>query len=421
MALNRGLQEEGSLSQEIAALGDFPLDTVADGLAICAALRKYADSLAGRPAATLTCDCSKLHPLASLFQEAETDEVFQVLQEHGLPVLLEVFDLLLPKAVADEGEDLVFLLKIFVVYGYEPGVHRISQALRQPLDPDLYVWGVLFETIHDEHPQRQLIVDELRNPLPTGFAGISYLDLINRLAEKGEALPHPFDSDTGISILQNWATSQLPEESSYAQSVAFAIPYLQHPERETLLDLIAQHDDPLVRVDAAHAAARIGRTSGVNQLIELCEDASVSYFACLYLRALGREDAIPEMARNPHFMAVAEMCAWLSQPDAYGEIPDEIEIFDHRVAHWPPTQDQRPLWLLKYTYAADPSDPDDYPETGIGLVGSETCVLFDVTLPDQSPEEIYALHCCQELQSLGDECAPAEISIEAGKKALGWS
>jgi hypothetical protein len=135
---------------------------------------------------------------------------------------------------------------------------------------------------------------------------------------------------------------------------------------------------------------------------------------------LQRDDLISETARNPHFQAVAEMCAWLSQPDAYGEIPDEIEIFDYRSVKWAPTNDERPLWLMKYTYAADPSDPEDFAEIGIGLVGSETGVLFDETSPDQSPEEIYALHCCWELEQNGDERAPEVHSVDAGLKILGW-
>lgn len=421
-ALHRGLAPGGHLSQELAALGDYPLETVADAQAVCVALRGYADQLRGASATGGTeCDCSPLHPLASLFQEAETDEAYLVLQEHGLPLLLDIFDRRLPLAIADEGEDLIFVLKIFVVYGYPPGMERIVTALRQPLDHDLYVWGVLFETVHDEHPDRQLICDQLRDPLPTGFAGVAYLDMVNRMAQLGEAVPHPFDTPAGVELLRKWAQSERPEESSYAQSVAHAIPFLTRPERDQLLDLILNHEDQLVVVDGAAAAARLGREVGFQRLVELCEDASVSYFACQHLRDLGREELIPEAARNPHFQAVAEMCAWLTLPDSYGEIPDEVEILDHRVAYWPPTNDTRPLWLIKYTYAADPSDTDDYPEVGIGLVGSETGVLFDETNPLQSPEEIYALHCCWELQQFGDERAADHLDIASGLKLLGWS
>lgn len=291
-ALERGLLPGGQISQELGALGDYPLETVEDAQAVVAALRRYADqsrqalSSGGEHAA------SALHPLASLFQDAETDEAYVVLEEAGLPVLLEIFDQRLPLAIADDGEDLIFVLKIFVVYGYEPGMQRIVQALRQPLDHDLFVWGILFETVHDEHPNRQLICDQLRDPLPTGFAGVAYLDLVNRLAGHGEALPHPFDTPKGMALLRDWATSERAEESSYAQSVAHAIPFLARPERDEVLQILLQHEDQLVVVDAASAAARLGREDGFQKLAELCEDASVSYFACQHLRELGRESLI---------------------------------------------------------------------------------------------------------------------------------
>lgn len=420
-ALERGLLPGGHISQELGALGDYPLETVEDAQAVVAALRRYADQSRQALKSGEETVASALHPLASLFQDAETDEAYVVLEAEGLPLLLEIFDQRLPLAVADEGEDLIFVLKIFVVYGYEPGMQRIVQALRQPLDHNLFVWGVLFETVHDEHPNRQLICDQLRDPLPTGFAGVAYLDLVNRLAGHGEALPHPFDTAAGMSLLREWATSDRAEEASYAQSVAHAIPFLTRTERDEILQILLKHEDQLVVVDAAAAAGRLGLAEGFHKLAELCADASVSYFACQYLRELGREELIPETARNPHFQAVAEFCAWLTLPDAYGEIPDEVEIVDHRVINWPPTQDLRPLWLIKYTYAADPNDPEDYPESGIGLVGSETGVLFDETTLDQTPEEVYALHCCWELQQQGDECAPEELSIAAGMKLLGWA
>ena len=81
----------------------------ADAEAICRALRRFADQLEQTTSGSSDCDCSTLHPLAALFQEAETDEAYLVLGEQGLPILLEIFDRMLPRVVADDGEDLIFL------------------------------------------------------------------------------------------------------------------------------------------------------------------------------------------------------------------------------------------------------------------------------------------------------------------------
>src|SRR5215212_6947941 len=98
-ALERGLGPDGQISQELSALGDYPLETVADARAVCLALKRYAEQLKQPTADGEACDCSALHPLASLFQEAETDEAYLVLEEHGLPILLEIFDQRLPLAI----------------------------------------------------------------------------------------------------------------------------------------------------------------------------------------------------------------------------------------------------------------------------------------------------------------------------------
>jgi len=37
------------------------------------------------------------------------------------------------------------------------------------------------------------------------------------------------------------------------------------------------------------------------------------------------------------------------------------------------------------------------------------------------PEDIYALHCCWELQQNGDPRAPEELSVAAGRKLLGFT
>ena len=52
------------------------------------------------------------------------------------------------------------------------------------------------------------------------------------------------------------------------------------------------------------------------------------------------------------------------------------------------------------------------------MVGSITFSLFGETTEDLSPEDIYALHCCWELEVNDDPRAPEERTIEAGRKIL---
>ena len=138
--------------------------------------------------------------------------------------------------------------------------------------------------------------------------------------------------------------------------------------------------------------------------------------ACTYLRELDREEAIPERANDPTFKATAEMSHWLSHPNEFGRIPDELELFDTREIFWPPTNDRRQVWLFKYRYL--PEEPGGESEVGIGMVGSITFVLFGEATDNLSPEDVYALHCCWELQFKDDPRAPEERSIEIGRQIL---
>ncbi len=91
--------------------------------------------------------------------------------------------------------------------------------------------------------------------------------------------------------------------------------------------------------------------------------------------------------------------------------PDAIELYDTRELYWPPTEDKRQVWLFKYTYN---DDDDGEPEDGVGMVGSVTFALFDDSTSELSPEDIYGIHCCWELQMSEDSSAPEDCDPATG-------
>jgi hypothetical protein len=169
-------------------------------------------------------------------------------------------------------------------------------------------------------------------------------------------------------------------------------------------------------MEAAAARARTGSGLGAQRLGELCLDPRFADSAIEHLQELGLAAHIPAKARDPGFRAMAEMCTWLSDPNEYGRPPDEITEYDRRVLDWPPTGDRRQLWIFKYRY--EPDADRDEAELDVGLVGSITFSLFFVTSADMRPKEIYALHCCWELQTVGAPGTPKEISAAYGRKML---
>jgi hypothetical protein len=172
-----------------------------------------------------------------------------------------------------------------------------------------------------------------------------------------------------------------------------------------------------VQLEAAWASAYRGGTAGLTFLARACEDPNQSLMARQYLEELGHADRIPAQALEPDFDALAQMCRWLGHPNEFGEPPTEIELYDAREIHWPPTDDERRVWLFKYTYAGRGEAGAD--EVGLGMVGSITFALFGETTPDMAPEDAYGVHCCWELEVNDDPRAPKKRSAKAGRKLLG--
>jgi hypothetical protein len=90
-------------------------------------------------------------------------------------------------------------------------------------------------------------------------------------------------------------------------------------------------------------------------------------------------------------------------------------LYDTRELFWPPTNDKRRLWLIKYTYNDEERGETD---RGIGMVGSVTFALFSEATADLSPEDIYGLHCCWEMEMNEDSRAPKKRGAKAGRKIL---
>ena len=417
-ALEQATQPGANLSDELYALSDYEITSRADAEAICDALVYWSEQPVTKNEESLLLS-TPIHEVAGLFQQVASDKAAQVLHEKGLPILLRRFDRQLPAhddAVADE---LLFLLKIFALYPSPPGLERIVQAARQPLRPESFMWSVIFGAFTVAHPLHAELIEALRAPLPAEFIGVTYLDLTNRAAHENQLPHHPFDTPSGYDQLRGWLIDINEETFSYAVSATANLPWLSQPARDELLALAQRHPELEIQLEAAWAQARAGDRAGIVTLQKHCLTPHLSQKAQHYLTELNAADAVPPAALAPEFQAMAEMCSWLAHPMELGSAPSELTQFDTREIYWPPTKDTRRVWLFKYRYD-DSEDLTEESRTGLGMVGSITFALFGDTTIELSAEDAYALHCCWELQQLGDKRAPVERSIEAGRKLLGF-
>ena len=156
------------------------------------------------------------------------------------------------------------------------------------------------------------------------------------------------------------------------------------------------HVDAGVQMEAAWAAAKLGRPAGVRLLARYCLDVCHSDTACRYLKELELEGEIPEAATEPTFQARSEFARWLAHPNELATPPDEVEVVDIRELDWPGHDEKRPFWLLRYRLKDKTGlSPDD---VGCGLVGSMTWSFFSGDMHRRPPEDCYAIHCTWEMQ-----------------------
>jgi hypothetical protein len=410
-AIEKWTKDGGDLDDILSSNGNRPVKSKTEAEAICAAI----DALSADPARVeQVLIGSPLDTLAAFFQQVESEEAFDVFKQEGLPRLRNwVRDHL---ACQDDRVDVImFILKILAMYRQYDDVDLIAEAARRQINADSYMWSIIFNQFDAEHPFSGEMIDRLRDPLPTGFMSVAYLDMANRWAIAGRMKRHPFDSEAGRKQLEAWLSDTNEENFSYAHSATAALPFIEQSLRGGLMQIAMAHPDASVRMESAWAQAKSGDPSGLNRLSELCLDPRYSYVAQQYLEELGHSDKIPERAQQTDFQAVAAMANWLAHPNEFGRPPDEIELYDTRELFWPPTNDKRRLWLIKYTYNDEERGETD---RGIGMVGSVTFALFSEATADLSPEDIYGLHCCWEMEMNEDSRAPKKRGAKAGRKIL---
>ena len=406
-AVLEGVRSGGDLKSALRELSQSPVADRDSARYVVALLDEQHDALfasvaePGGPFALAT----------GLFQQVESREAFEVLAHDGLPRLRALFD---ESLASDEPSgQLVFVAKIFGLYHQAEDTPRVAAAARHPLLADQPLWPVVFDAYAEEgHPEQPRLLELLSHPLPRGFVRVPLLGYANRLAREAGA-DHPFDCAGGYEFLEHALLNNEPE--GIAVSAAAALPFLAEPARANLLALGLDHESPSVQLESAWASAKLGSRAGVAALGRACLDPRHSGVAVSYLEELGELNAVPARAKNPHFVALAEMALWLSHPMEFGRPPDEIDVLDHRTLIWPLDDEPRPLWLVRYRYRGAPGESDT---VGVGMVGSINFSLLGETSPDLAAEDIYALHCCWELEVEQHPEAPSERSALAGREIL---
>ncbi len=408
IAIAKGLKPGGNLEEELLELNDYVINSRRDAKAICNALAQFP-----REGSTSEETKSDLEALCGLFQQVEGPHspAFQVLSLEGHRQLFRIYDVLIKKPEAEEGNELMHCLKTFAMYGSIKGAEKVVEAAKLPFNPESYFWNVIFEIFDSEHQHCEFVYRELSETIPPGFAGVTFLDGANNAMLEGGLKIHPFASPSGIARLREYIQNSDPDNYSYAVSAAVALAFLNDEVRNDLIALVWQHPDPKVRIEGAWAAAKSGDQSGFLRLTEYCETSAQSVLAQSYLEELGRADLIPASAKEPEFLALSEFANWLSHPNELGKAPDELKIVDRRDLKWPTESQAKPFTLIRYRLKDQTGLEAD--DVDCGLVGSMTWCFFSYQMNQRPPEDVYAIHCYWEMT--GDDLIVESDEIESAE------
>lgn len=454
-ALERGMKSRCNFPLEIDKIRSFIIKNDTEARVLCDALRKMTDP------ATIDSDDIPISTIASFFMTSVSG-IYTLLRQEGLPLLLAVYDRVweypgmsedeyfargaeviaaeaiagspkVPRTSEEIEHNLLIPLKIFVMYSYEEGLRRVVRAAGTPGICDSRLWEtVVLQPFVDisrglDFPEdvSQLIKDPFdgelfslfSSELPDGQAGLMFLDYCNRLALDGKLGKHPFNSPRGLERLKNWLSSRDPRHYGCALAASATIPFMEKREHKQLLALGSSHPDPLVQMEAAWASVKCGDRRGFDILRKMCRDPRYFTYAMTYLKELGRDDYIPWKEIDSDFTAKALMCNWLSSQAEYRRPPEKIEILNSRVLFWPPANQQKALYLLKYAYTGGHEDDTDLMGVGL-LIDNNISVLPREDLVALPAESIYGIYCSYALIEANDPRAPGECSSEAGLEIL---
>ena len=271
-----------------------------------------------------------------------------------------------------------------------------------------YWWELVFRSINTEDPVSRKLITALTRKLPTGNASVAFLDWANHAMLANKLPSHPFDQPAGIDRLRGYLAETSREGSDHAVSAAVALAFVPAPAE--FAALAESHPDHRVRVEFAWARAKSGDSKGVDNLVAYCSDWKTREMAASYLTELGNGSRIPADAVRPREAAIGKMARWLEHPNELAELPESLEIIDHREIHWPPADRSIPVTLLRWKLGD---------QEGIGMTGSCTWCFFFGTQPADSVLDIYARHCNWELERDNHHLAPGDnTDLEYGRSLL---
>lgn len=350
-------------------------------------------------------------PVSALFglvQRPGSQEAADTFREAAAPAIVKAWSALEP-------DERGAALKVLAMLGTREALRFFAARLLEDDGANAPAFAAALNEADLQTPYLDELFPALGQVLDRpGSSAVAVLELANRLADANRLEIHP--AGARLERLGAWIRSRESSDLRCALAAAHALAHLDGRPASALRKEALFHPSPEVRLQAIHARCRWGKPGAELELARAVLDPRVSKKARALLEALGKWHLAPASASDRELLVRAELMAWLAHPMEFGRPPQTMELWDRRLLRWPPSEDERELFLYRFTYTDEPGGP----ETGVGLVGSITASLSgdDRPDPDGSPEDALAAHCAWELQRAGSR-AERQALIASCRKQLG--
>ncbi len=414
--LDQWCLEGGNLTEILSEYRQLQIDTRSEVAAICRALDALRSSRGAveSDAPSEIDQTTPLHVLGSYFEQIGDEEGIEAFTSEGLPMLRWwVADAVSGKKIPEA--DTMLLLGILAMYRQRDDAAWVVKAALSAVASMNEGWKDVFSHFGDSHPYTESVLKCFRERLPRGRCCFHLLMLSNSICGQRPTAKHAFDTVVGLRKLLQYLEVSGKYSIEYARTAASAIHYFKGESGNELLRHAQSHPDPFVAVQADLVVATQGDATRLQRLSDRCLDVKQSWLVQSCLRECGKADLIPDPAKAVDFLVQAQMAHWLCYESSYSRAPDRLEIIDRRNLFWIPIHKKCDVYLVKYHYN---SHREDEPSSGIGMVGSMTYSLIGESNPSMPIEDIYGLHCCWELEQLGDPLAPRNRNAKTGRNLL---
>ena len=364
------------LSQSVENFRDITVKSETEAKAICDGLITVHNLIENTFDETIE---ENIYHLTVLFQQTETDQASDYLNDNGITLLMNVLDKILEKEYTTDGfnNPNMMILKMCALYAHKDSFYKLVTHMKASLESDDFLWEMIFRSIGRNDSKVNFVTENLGDIIPKEFIGICYLDMCNNKNIENPDFKHPFNTPHGSNYLLELVKNFSKDTESYVVSATVTIPFLDETYRNQLIEAIRNIKSPLVQMEAAWAGAKLNLESSIADLIAFTKDSRTSKKAVSYMYELDLDKRIPKEVSEPSFEALSEMSEWLSHPQEFGAFPDELEIMAKKELHWPPTDDKRDMYAIKYTYKNYHGEGKDL--SGVGMVGSITFALFGMS------------------------------------------